>query len=259
MRKASTILAVLALGLLALPAVASATPTVKFKAVAVPIPGFPHTGNILGAGAAVHAEYQIEGTEYGGFPPPIIGVNFFLPAGTKLHTTGFPTCAKTVLEQTGPSGCKKSSEAGPIGKVLGIVSFGSERVEEPATLQSFYAPGGGLEFFTNGHSPVSLEILSAGKYTNLSGGGGFGPVLKTEVPLVSTVPGAPFASVISIDVKAGSAYKSKGKPIYYGRVPKKCPKGGFPIKTEVIFAENGEPSKPVTVTSTYKAPCPRKK
>jgi len=27
----------------------------------------------------------------------------------------------------------------------------------------------------------------------------------------------------------------------------------------VIFAENGEPSKPVTVTSTYKAPCPRKK
>ena len=259
MRKASTILAVLALGLLALPAVASATPTVKFKAVAVPIPGFPHTGNILGAGAAVHAEYKIEGTEYGGFPPPIIGVNFYLPAGTKLHTTGFPTCAKTVLEQTGPSGCKKSSEAGPIGTVLGIVSFGSERVEETSTLQSFYAPGGGLEFFTNGHSPVSLEILSAGHYVHLSGGGGFGPELITEVPLVSTVPGAPYASVKSIDVKAGSAYKSHGKTIYYGRVPKKCPKGGFPIKTEVIFAENGEPSKPVTVTSTYKAPCPRKK
>ena len=124
MRRASSVLAVLALGLLALPAVAGAAPTVKFKAEAVPIPGFPHTGNILGAGAAVHAEYQIEGTEYGGFPPPIVGVNFYLPSGTKLHTTGFPTCAKSVLEQTGPSGCKKSSEAGPIGNVLGIVSFG---------------------------------------------------------------------------------------------------------------------------------------
>jgi hypothetical protein len=260
MRRASTVLAVLALGLLALPAVAAAAPTVKFKAEAVPIPGFPHTGNILGAGAAVHAEYQIEGTEYGGFPPPIVGVNFYLPSGTKLHTTGFPTCEKSVLEQTGPSGCKKASEAGPIGNVLGIVSFGSERVEETATLQSFYAPGGGLEFFTNGHSPVSLEILSAGHYVHLSGGGGFGPELITEVPLVSTVPGAPYASVKSINVKAGSAYKSGGKTIYYGKVPTKCPKGGFPIKTEVIFDEGGaNPPVPEPVTATYKSPCPRKK
>jgi hypothetical protein len=258
MRRASTVVAVVALGLLGLTCAASAAPTVKFKFEAVPIPGFPHTGNILGAGAAGHAEYQIEGTEYGGFPPPIIGVNFYLPSGTKLHTTGFPTCAKSVLEQTGPSGCKKASEAGPIGNVLGIVSFGTERVEETATLQSFYAPGGGLEFFTNGHSPVSLEILSAGEYINLNGGGGFGPELKTQVPLVSTVPGAPYASVKSINVKVGSAYKSHGKTIYYARVPKKCPKGGFPIKTEVIFAENGELSKPVTVTATYKSPCPRK-
>jgi hypothetical protein len=258
MRRASTILAVLALGVLGLTGVASAAPTVKFKAEAVPIPGFPHTGNILGAGAAVHAEYQIEGTEYGGFPPPIIGVNFYLPSGTKLHTTGFPTCAKSVLEQTGPSGCSKSSAAGPVGNALGIVSFGSERVEESTTLESFYAPGGGLEFFTDGHSPVSLEILSSGHYVNLNGAGGYGPELITQVPLVSTVPGAPFASVKSINIKAGSAYKSHGKAIYYGRVPKKCPKGGFPIKTEVIFAENGEMSKPVTVAATYKSPCPRK-
>jgi len=225
----------------------------------VPIPGFPHTGNILGAGSAVHAEYQIEGTEYGGFPPPIVGVNFYLPSGTKLHTTGFPTCAKSTLEQTGPSACSKGSAAGPVGNVLGIVSFGSERVEEKATLESFYAPGGGLLFFTNGHSPVSLEILANGKYTNLTGGGGFGPVLKTEVPLVSTVPGAPYASVKSIDVRAGSAYKSHGKTVYYGRLPKKC-KGGLKVKTEVIFDKEGAlPIQPEPVTATYTAPCPRKK
>jgi hypothetical protein len=259
MRKASTILAVLALGLLAVPAVASATPTVKFKATAVPIPGVPHTGNILGAGAAVHAEYNIEGTEYGGFPPPIVGVNFYLPKGSKLHPSGFPTCAKTVLEQTGPSGCKKSSEAGPIGNVLGIVSFGSERVEETATLQSFYAPGGGFSFFTNGHSPVSLEILSAGHYVNFTGGGGFGPELETEVPLVSTVPGAPFASVKSINVRVGSAYKSGKKWIPYGKLPTKC-KGGLKVKTEVIFDKEGaNPPVKEPVTASYTAPCPRKK
>ncbi|HTD07387.1 MAG TPA: hypothetical protein VK680_00730, partial [Solirubrobacteraceae bacterium] len=125
-------------------------------------------------------------------------------------------------------------------------------------LSSFYAPGGGLEFFADGHSPVSLEIISNGHYTNLSGGGGYGPKLITEVPLVESVPGAPYASVRSISVKAGSAYKSHGKTIYYGRVPTKCPKGGFPVKTEVIFAENGEISKPEPVEATYKSPCPRK-
>jgi hypothetical protein len=258
MRRASTCLAVVGLAVLALASVASAAPTVTFKAKAVPIAGFPHTGNILGAGAAIEAEYKISGTEYGGFPPPLIGVNFYLPKGAKLHPAGFPTCTKTTLEQFGPSKCPKGSAAGPIGKVLGIVSFGTERVAENAELSSFYAPGGGIEFFTDGHSPVSLEILSTGHYVNLGGGAGFGPKLIAEVPLVATVPGAPFASVENIKVKAGSAIKKNGKTIYYGRVPTKCPKGGFPVKTEMIFAENGEPSKPVTVTSLYKAPCPRK-
>jgi hypothetical protein len=237
--------------------VAAAAPTVRFRATPVPIKGFPHTGNVLGAGAAVQAEYTISGTEYGGFPPPLIGVNFYLPKGTVLHPSGFPTCAISTLEHVGPSGCSRASAAGPVGKVLGIVSFGSERVEEAATLESFYAPGGGIEFFTNGHSPVSLEILSSGQYRHLGGAGGFGPELVATVPLVSTVPGAPFASVESISVKAGSARKVHGKPVYYGRVPRRCPRGGFPIKTELIFAENGEPSKPVTVTATYKSPCPR--
>ena len=108
------------------------------------------------------------------------------------------------------------------------MSFGSERVEEAATLESFYAPGGGIEFFTNGHSPVSLEILSKGHYVHLGGAGGFGPELVAEVPLVSTVPGAPYASVESISVKAGSAHKVHGKPVYYGRVPEEVPEGRLP-------------------------------
>jgi hypothetical protein len=259
MRRAPAVLAVLGLALLTLPSLASAAPKVGFKAEAVPIPGYPHTGNILGAGAAVQAEYKIEGTEYGGFPPPLVGVNFYLPGGTKLDTAGFPTCSKSTLEQTGPSGCSKTSHAGPTGAALGIVSFGTERVEEHTTIESFYAPGGGIEFFTDGHSPTSLEILSSGHYVNLGGAAGYGPELITEIPLVSTVPGAPYASVETINVKAGSAHGKGKKAVYYGRVPKKCPKGGFPIKTEVIFDENGAlPIVPETVTATYKAPCPRK-
>ena len=258
MRRASTCVAVLALALMALTGVASAAPTVTFKAEAVPIAGYPHTGNILGAGAAVKAEYTISGTEYGGFPPPLVGVNFYLPTGAKLHPGGFPTCPLATLEPAGrgPAGCPKGSAAGPVGTVLGIVSFGSERVPEEATLESFYAPGGGLEFFTSGHSPVSLEILSKAHYVNLGGGEGFGPKLIAEVPLVATVPGAQYASVTTIKIKAGSARGPKKHPVYYGTLPKKCPKGGFPIKSEMTFeAVPGFPRQ--TVTNLYKAPCPR--
>src|SRR5271157_1388255 len=127
MRRVTTCLAVLGLAVLGLSATASAAPTITMKAVAVPIPGFPHTGNILGAGTALKAEYQISGTEYLGSPPPVIGVNFYLPSGSKLHPSGFPTCTAATLEQFGPIKCPKGSAAGPIGTVLGFVTFGGER------------------------------------------------------------------------------------------------------------------------------------
>jgi hypothetical protein len=232
---------------------------VSFKALPMPIPGFRHTGYILGAGAALQAEYKISGTEYGGFPPPLIGVNLYFPQGTKLHPAGFPTCPASALEQVGPRACPKGSAAGPVGHALGVVAFGGERVEEAATIESFYAPGGGIEFFTVGHSPASLEVLSTGRYVNVGGAEGFGLKFIGEVPLVSTVPGAAYAVVTSIVVKAGSARTEHGKPVYYGTIPKTCPAGGFPIKTELIFDEGGAPVPvPEVVPLTFKAPCPRK-
>jgi len=258
MRRASACLAVLTSAVLLSAGAAAALPTVRFKALPVPIPGFPHTGYILGAGTALRTEYQIEGNEYLGSPPPIIGVNFYLPNGARLHPGGFPTCAKPLLEEFGPVRCPKGSAAGPVGHALGFVTFGGERVEEEAEISSYYAPGGGFEFFTDGHTPVSLEILSGGRYRDLGGAGGFGKDLEVEVPLIASVPGAPYASAKTIDVTAGSAYRSHGKTIYYGRIPSRCPPGGFPVKTEVIFAEDGEPTKPETVTVSFTAPCPRK-
>ena len=139
------------------------------------------------------------------------------------------------------------------------MSFGSERVEESATLQSFYSPEGGFEFFTDGHSPVSLEILSAGHYVNLGGAGGFGPELITQVPLVSTVPGAPYASVKSINVKAGSAYKKgKNRDLLRPR-PEEVPEGRLPDQDRSdLRRRRGRCRRcPEPVTATYKAPCPK--
>jgi hypothetical protein len=257
MRRASTCLAVVGLALLALSGTASAAPTVTFKAQAVPIPGFPHTGNILGAGAAVEAEFHISGTEYGGYSPPLIGVNVYLPTGAKIHSAGFPTCpTATILTEKEPTKCPKGSKAGPVGTATGFVVFGSERVPETVSLESFWAQGG-LNVFVDGHTPASIEVTSTGKYTKLGGGGGYGPELVTTVPLIETVPGAPDGSTSSIKLKVGAAMKKGKKTIYYGTMPTKCPKGGFPVKAELKFAALGGLTEQ-TVTQLYKAPCPRK-
>ena len=60
------------LGSFALEAAASAAPTVTLKTTALPIPGFPGTGDILGAGAETEVQATITGTEYGGFPSPLV-------------------------------------------------------------------------------------------------------------------------------------------------------------------------------------------
>src|ERR1700730_15325701 len=203
------------------PAAMAATPSATiaaFKARAVPIPrpgggSFPHTGNCLGCGVAVEAEYTIEGSGYGataqnpnGGIPPISQVNFYLPAGAKLHPQGFATCSEETLKNFGPSACKRSSFASAVGSVLGEVTFGTERVPEQAELRAFFAPHGGLLFYTAGHSPVSLEIVSSGHFVN-SHQRPYGLELITLVPPVASVPGAPLASVRKIKIKAGAAIK----------------------------------------------------
>jgi hypothetical protein len=257
MRRISTCLAVLGLAVLGLSATASAAPKITMKAEAVPIPGFPHTGNILGAGAALKSEFTIEGTEYGGFPAPLTGVKFYGPASAKLHPQGFSTCAPSVIETQGTGPCPRASKAGPVGEGSGVVSFGTERVSETATIEPFFAPGGNLEFFAKGVSPVSIELLSKGSVVSSSPP--FGPTVLAEVPLIESVPGALDASEKQIEVQVGAAYKKGKKTFYYITVPKKCPKGGFPLKVVMEFGNINNPKEPgEKAEASYKAPCPKK-
>jgi hypothetical protein len=255
----ASILACLTILALGLPAMALAAPQVSVKAKILPIlvnPAssksrtYPKTGNLLGAGASVETRFTITGTEYGGFPSPLTGVVVYLPAGTKLHPQGFATCSLAILESHEVQNCPKKSIASPIGEVLGVVSFGSTRVEEKATVQAFFTSGGKLAFFTEGREPASLEILSTGSFSGASKP--FGQKLNAVVPLVSTVPGAPYASVQSIRIRVGAAFMRGKKLISYGTVPRKCPRGGFPAKTELKFL-SGE-----TSTASIRVPCPKK-
>jgi hypothetical protein len=275
MRSIRTVpLLLLAAGVLVAPSVAVAeeipAPTVKSTAKIVPIPGFPGTGNHFGKGADVETTLEIEGSGYGvtsanpkGGIPPLSAVNVYLPKGTKLDFKHFKkACSETTLKNIGASGCPKQSILSPLGSVLGEVTFGTERVPETASLQAFLGPGNSLLFFTRGTSPVSLEIVSTGHWVKASGK--YAWELKTLVPPVATVPGAPLASARKIHIKAGAAIRSHGHTYYYGTVPtkKNCPKGGFFGKGELTFGgmEGGErefgiPAK--TVTTIVRVPCPK--
>jgi hypothetical protein len=140
------------------------------------------------------------------------------------------------------------------GRALGVVSFGSERVQERASISAFFAPGGSLQFYTAGSSPVSLEFVSHSHVTRARAP--YAQKFVTKVPLIATVPGAPDASALSIEVKIGAAFRKGKRVTYYGRVPRRCPKGGFPLKSELLFAGLGGLA-PQTVTVKYRAPCPR--
>jgi hypothetical protein len=258
--RTSACLVLLALGALVLPAVSPAStcstagpcPTVTLIAKAVPIKGFPGTGNKLGAGAALEAKYSIKGSESaGGVVSQITHVNFFLPKGTKINQKGFVTCSAATLENIGPSGCPKKSQASPVGRAGVVDPIGGELVKENATLQAFFAPGGGLQFYANAASPISAQLLVA-KGRIMTAKAPYGPELNTAVELVQSVPGAPPVSTESINIKVGAAYKKGKKTVSYGTLPTKCPRGGFPVKSEITFATGA------TVTTVYKAPCPKK-
>jgi hypothetical protein len=228
----------------------------RFYGLSIWRPVFPEA---LGGGwgSGVRAEVTISGTEYGGFPPPLIGISVYLPRGVRLHPQGFPTCPlKAIVEEREPRKCPHGSAAGPPGKVYGVVAFGHEEVKEDGEILSFFAPGGGFEFLTIGHSPVSLEIPTTARLEHAHGQGGFGPEFTGAIPLVETVPGAQAASVEAIDITIGAAIRRHGRPVYYGTVPGTCPRGGFRAKTELTFAQNGDTSTPETVTVPLRAPCP---
>jgi hypothetical protein len=248
LRRASLCIALIGALALGVTGVASAAPTVTLVEKAVPIPGFPHTGNILGAGAADEFKITISGTEAtGGVPSQLTEVKTWLPKGVKLHPQGFTVCQPSVLENVGPSGCPKKSQA----SAAVVDPIGGELVRETATVQAFFAPGGQIQFYTNAAAPISAQLIaSTGHF--VAAGAPYGQEFVGPVKLVDSVPGAPPVSTESINIKVGSAYKSHGKTVYYGTVPKTCPKGGFPLKVELGFA-SGEHA-----TAEYKAPCPKK-
>ena len=103
---------------------------------------------------------------------------------------------------------------------------------------------------------MALEIPVGSRLEPAGTTPGFGPVFTGSVPLIQTVPGAPDASAEGIEITLGTAIRKRGKTYYYGRVPNTCPKGGFRVRSEFVFAEDGSEERPERVVVPFRAPCP---
>ena len=201
---------------------AGAAPVVTLKVKALPIPGFPGTGDVLGAGAQVEVQVHDQRHRIRRLPLPSDRDEPVLPSGSKITPAGFVTCADSVLENQGGKGCPQRSRAGPVGVGLGVVTFGGDPVPEKVTIESFFAPGGGLTFLVEGTTPSYFQVLEKAHWINASPP--YGQEVLVEVPLVETDPGGNDASVTSFTVKVGAAYKHGKKTVSYFTQPKKCPR-----------------------------------
>jgi hypothetical protein len=252
LRLLATLLATFATAIVsvaALPAPAAATPTIaSLKVHALPIPGVRGSG-LPGAGALIRGELKIAGSEYSGNPAPLTQVVFSTPSGTRLRPQGFPTCSHAVLEMRGPKACPRGSATGPAGVALGAVSFGGERVPEQASIQGFFAPGGGYYMYIFGHTPALVEIIGDAHTT--APVPPYGPQVIAEIPLIETVPGAADASFLEGAVEVGATRRQDRRTISLITLPNHCPHGGWEVKAELSFLGG-------TVSErTTRMPCPR--
>lgn len=196
---------------------------------------------LLGRPSAVSLGFNIQG-ERGQPPPPLTGVEFHYPTDLGLATSelGLASCEIEPLQEHGPAACPPDSLMGN-GSATVQVPIGGVVRTEMASIALIAGPS------QNGY--INVLVTASGIYpviariimpSLLQPG-----TLHFMVPLVPSVPGAPFVSVTSVHVTVGghlTYYDNQhGKliPFHPANVglPKRCPRGGFPFSAIFTFLD----------------------
>jgi hypothetical protein len=217
--------------------------------------------NRLGASTTISFGFHVETVE-GTAPPPMTRLNLQMPAGISYTTTtlGLSICQPQVLLEHGINGCPPNSRLG-FGSALVEVPFGTGAGHEIPEIQAVAgpSPGGNLVvlFYANGASPVSAQLVFQGEV--LASSGLYGTQLAANVPLVTSVPGGPDVSIVSVNTTIGPSHLTYYKHVHGKKVafhpkgvsvPERCPKGGFPFAAQFTFQDGSQASAQVSV------PCP---
>ena len=200
----------------------------------------------------------------GQVPPPLTQIELRYPdnLGLGLSGLGLATCTSAILEASGPSGCPPNSVMG-YGQALTGIVLGTTPITESAPITILRSPDveGHLAvlFSSEGTAPVDTRIVFPGLL--LPAPAPFGGLVSVGIPLVPTLPGAPYISVIWLHATLGPrkvtydeevngktlAYKPKGILL-----PRSCPHAGFPFAAQFSFFDGSIASARGAV------PCPRR-
>lgn len=193
-------------------------------------------------------------------PPPLTQVELRYPADIGIYTSGLglATCEARTLEADGPRGCPANSVMG-YGVVRTGVTLGETHVTESSVITVFRAPYQGrhfaLLFFAEGTEPVLTNVIFPGLL--LSASEPFGGRVSIGVPLVETLPGAPFVSVIRLRATIGPekvTYYQRAGGITFAfrprgiRLPKRCPRQRFPFAAQFSFSDGSSAQARTTIS-----------
>jgi hypothetical protein len=245
--------------------------TVAFVLLMVPASGLADSENAtlnasfspnrLGTPTTITFGFHLTTTE-GTAPPPLTGMDLEMPAGMNYTTTtlGLAICQPAALAAKGLAGCPPNSRLG-YGSADVEVPFGTGAGHEIPEIQAVSGPSpkGNLTvlFYANGLYPVYAQLAFSGEV--LPDSGRFGSQLATSVPLITSVPGGPDVSVLSVTSTIGPSHLTYYKHVHGHRVsfhprgvsvPERCPRGGFPFAAEFTFLDGSHTSAQTTV------PCP---
>ncbi len=240
---------------MALPAVAMATQTTKLSA------GFsPYR---LGRSTTVKLALQIGvAGESDGLPSPVTRFEMKIPADLELigSSLGLSICHAEELLANGPDGCPADARLG-LGSALIKVPVSAEPVSETASMEAEMGPPVGEEIgvllYAEAGSPVAAQLIFPGVLA-----GGASQSLSTAVPLIPSLPGAAYISMVSMKLSLGPEGLTYFKTVH-GRtvgyrpegiaLPAHCPRGGFKFASNLQFADGSGASAKSTV------PCPARR
>jgi hypothetical protein len=198
----------------------------------------------------------------GGPPSPVSRLTLYAPGGLGVDSHGVGHCTKEALDEHGPAGCPANSRAG-FGGGVGVVALPAELIRESFTIDFFFGPRehGHLTLlaYASAVSPVPVELVVVAREVHAPKPYGLG--FSVEIPPIATLPGATLASVESAFASFGAANVAYYETVHGRRtlvhlkgvvVPKSCPRGGFPTRGTIDFADGSS----LTVNPTI--PCPHR-
>jgi hypothetical protein len=214
----------------------------------------------LGGRTTILFDFQIGGAG-AHVPSPLTAVNLLYPKDVGLITSGLglETCSPAQLESQGR--CPANSLMG-YGQALVEFPIGPERIEEHGEVTTWMAPVQDdhltLLFYAKATVPVLASLIFTSQL--LGAPAPFGGELATDIPLIPTLPEAPDAAVVHMTTTIGPMHVTyyrqfRGERTAYHprglRLPKHCPRGGFPFAATFTFQDG------TYANAGTRVPCPR--